>query len=379
MTLLLADLSPQDPLRAFTHAEVQTWFRDPGHLVLDPGGLERGYVAWRQWIATRPPRTDAPPWSQRPERMKLCDRLLAWAREGRPLHYTTIWRERQGGRRYFVWVDQATRVEVFGGWPKPKYRKAEVLWPQQIPKKVRRVGIRAPAGRLIIQVDINRAFLQFLACWSRDQQLVAALASQDFHQSVADQLGVERKVAKVVNNSLVGLAGARGLQENLQREGIPATLDYTKQLHDSWWSCFPAAADLRDRARNHVRSAANQGSGVQLVAPDGRTFSFSPAEASGTVLDNNRKKGFPSIFSSFWRAIEGVVTDLAIADLHQYRATHDLQFVLGMFDGLVYTAPESTAQQFATLAKQVVEKAMARLGLPGTASTTVHPFWWSDE
>ena len=258
--------------------------------------------------------------------------------------------------------------------------KGSALWLQQIPKVVRRVGVRAPPGRSLIQVDISHAFLQFLARWSGDPELLADLASKNYHEAVASRLGVLRPAAKTVNNAIVGLAEGSTISRHLAANGVQMSTAAAQALVNDWWRRYHHAAMLNQTADHWIRTAGLQGQPVQVVAPDGRRFSFSKKEVPGLELPNgHRKGGVRGIISSFWRAIEGAVMDLAIADLARYRDSHDLRFVLGMFDGLVYSAPEGVAEAYAPGLQRAVENAMARAALAGKATTTVHPYWWSKD
>jgi hypothetical protein len=232
MTMLLADLAalPPEPLPCVSAEVARSWFVDPDELVIDPPGFARAYALWKAEHAGDPAKDDQPPWARREARIALCDKLARWPAEGPPLRYTTVWRERQGGRRYFLRVEGALEVELFGRWPADKHRGAEALYLQQIPKKVRRLGIRARDGRHFIQLDINRAFLQFLARWSGDEALLADLSSTDFHAAVAQVLGITRPAAKVLNNSLVGL-GARPKRQSHDRLGRRG-INHPSQLGD---------------------------------------------------------------------------------------------------------------------------------------------------
>jgi hypothetical protein len=374
----IADLTvlPPGPLPRFGRSDVETWFTDPGHLIFDRDGLQAGYDKWQLSIGERPIPPDRPSWATADAVKGYCGHLLGLAEASSPLSFTTVWREAQGGRRYFVKVEGANQLDVLGKSPKSKYPNSSMIWLQMIPKKVRRTGLRAPAGRTLIQVDIKSAFLQFMACWSGDPLLTNDLA-EDVHSRIAQALEIDRDTAKVINNSLVGLAGVKALRKNFRRAGIEVTGDYAKQLHDEWWARYERATCLRDTAQYRVAHEAHYGRGVRVRAPDGRVFRFSPAETAGRVLDNQQQRGFTSIFSSFWRAIEGVVMDMAIACLHSFRATHDLRFVLGMFDGLLYSAPADRATELELAAKQAVEWAMASVGVPGRAETIVDPYWLS--
>ena len=178
-----------------------------------------------------------------------------------------------------------------------------------------------------------------------------------------------------MNVAIVGLVGHRGLSELLADAGTPTSVGRAAELLDGWWRRYPAAASFRDFVLGRIAYAVGAGLRGEIVAPDGRKFGFSPAELAGVELGNRGRRGAPSAFSAIWRCIEGVVIDRAIAALHPFRASHDLRFVLGMYDGVIYSAPAATAGLLANTARLAVEQAMRDVEAPGRATTIVDPYW----
>ena len=179
-------------------------------------------------------------------------------------------------------------------------------------------------------------------------------------------------MAKVLNNATIGLAGAGELQRHMKLAGIEVTFDYAHQVRTAWWGRYAAAAALRDRLELAVASAAAQRQALQLIAPDGRALRFSPAEVAGATLPNGKIMGFTTIFSAIWRCIEGLVIDTAI---EQLAPSSQIKLVTGMYDGLVYTAPEDMADDAAKAVRDALVWAMWRVGVPGRVKARPDRFW----
>ena len=338
---------------AYRKDEVLSWLQQPDHLVVDVPAFEVAYAAWRRDQQSRDRRTEqVPPWDQPEVRIALCDWVLDQGRAGRRLRYTTVRRERQGGRRYYLWIDDARKVEVFGRNLPKTYAGAVVRYLQSIPKVVRRAGLRAADGRVLVQGDLDRANLRFLAAMSGDQVLADDLAHDDLHQRVADRLEVPRAVAKVINQSMVGLVGVPGLVDHLSSTGGPTGAACARQLKAAWWGRYAAADSFRQRLQERCGQAALEQRAVKITAPDGRSFRFSPTEVAGAPLPGGRSMGFPSVFSSIFRAIEGLVTDIALDCLSRRRGDLDLRLVIGMFDGLLYSAPADRGAEAAAAVQE---------------------------
>ncbi len=114
-----------------------------------------------------------------------------------------------------------------------------------------------------------------------------------------------------------------------------------------------------------------------IIASDGQEIIYGKAEVAGANLPNGKKFGFPSMVSAIWQCIEATAMDLAMLDLHQDRDKTDLKLVLGMYDGLMYSAPEDTAERLAGRVQEAIEAALRRIGYPGNVATIVHRYWWS--
>jgi len=96
---------------------------------------------------------------------------------------------------------------------------------QQIPKhteegKMVRRAFIAPDGYTFVSMDYSQIELRVMAHYSQDELLLNSFrANKDIHQAVADEVGVERQVAKAINFGLIfgttefGLSKTLGISE----------------------------------------------------------------------------------------------------------------------------------------------------------------------
>jgi len=361
--ILLANLRRRlgATIPTYTTTEVRSWFAAAAPLYIDPDGLDQGITAWQATTTT----TDLA------ERSPLISWLKDLAHTGRPLSFSTVYRERQGGRRHLIHIPGQVDLQLVGKPPQSQGAQ----WIQQIPRLVRRSGLRAAPGRVLILGDIDAANLSFLAAVARDPVLQADIDAGDPHQRLADGLGVDRAVGKLMNNALVGLITPVGLRMALADEGFAVDHARAVGLHNAWWSRYAKAAGLRDALRGRFDRAREEGRGVRIIAPDGRSFTFSRSQVRGQRLGVEESTSWKSVFSSIWRSIEGCVLDHALALLHRRRADLDLRLVITMFDGLVSSAPAGRVVEAETAVLDALVAGLAGVGVRGSASVSSGRCW----
>lgn len=367
------------PLDPPTLPQVRAVLADPGGLEVDLDGFSRAYEDW----------ADAPhDEAARPEWMQFAtrDSTLAWIKDqgaaGRLIRFNCVWRNAKGLRRHYLHLDAPRR----GGLLRRAPKKGTGRWLQNIPKCIRKVGLRAPEGRVLVQVDIKSAFPTLMGHAAGDAVLLQDVGG-DFHDDVATALGIPRAVAKVINNGLVGLMGPEELHKQFLKAGLDATEEQAKSWHRAWWSRYAASrqliAVLRERWKQAVskdpRGLAYGLYPMVVIAPDGQQIRYSPAEVAGAPLPHGVRRGFPSMVSAVWQSIEATATDLAILDLHQHRDTIGLKLVLGTYDGLLYSAPVEHADEAEQLVGRAVETATSHLGYGARVETLSHEYWWSPD
>ncbi len=375
-SLLFADARRPEvaPLVAMTPAQMRVAFTDPGVLEVDSTAFS---AACRAWIAEpqhRAPDGDLPEWLQMASRLPT----LTWIEAQRTVRYNCVWRNRKGFRRHYLNVEAPTGLLV---GKIPARRRSPTRWLMNIPKVIRKVGLRAPEGRLLIQGDIKSAFPTFMCRAAQDAVLFQDLHG-DFHGTVAAALGIPRDAAKIVNNGLVGLMGPRELHTQFTKASLQVTPVQAAAWHAAWWGRYVASRCVVETLRARWGQATSRnGAGVQglrsmtITAPDGQVIRYSRAEVAGARLPNGVTRGFPSMVSAIWQCIEATAQDLAILDLHRHRDRIGLRFVLGMYDGLIYSAPEQHAAEAEALVRRAMLDATARIGYGARVTTAVDRYW----
>jgi len=107
----------------------------------------------------------------------------------------------------------------------------------------------AGEDRLLVGADYSQAELRILAHISQEEHLIKAFQDGgDFHQSVADMLGVDRRTAKTINFGIVYGLGPVSLAEGL---GVP--LGAAKGFIDHYFRLFPGVRSYVDQMKERAR------------------------------------------------------------------------------------------------------------------------------
>ena len=105
-----------------------------------------------------------------------------------------------------------------------------------LPKNCRRV-VEAPEGFRFVNLDAKRAELYILAYMADDEKLLQALNSDDFHQTTADALGIDRDTAKVISFSMIYGATPRFLSTELgitESKAVVLLTDFAVLYPKAW-------------------------------------------------------------------------------------------------------------------------------------------------
>jgi hypothetical protein len=349
-------------------------------VLADPGVLEVELDAFRAasqaWIASqdRASDDDLPEWLQMASRLPT----LTWIEKQQTVSYNVVWRNKKGFRRHYLNVEEPRGLLV---GKMPATRRSPTRWLMNVPKCIRKVGLRAPEGRLLVLGDIKSAFPTFMCRAAQDAVLFQDL-NGEFHRDVATALGIPYVAAKVVNNGLVGLMGPVELHRQFTKAGLHVTWAQSDAWHAAWWGRYASSRLVVEVLQARwCQAISRNGSGIQglrpmvIIAPDGQQIRYSRAEVAGARLANGATRGFPSMVSAIWQCIESTAQDLAILDLHQHRDRIGLRFVLGMYDGLVYSVPERHAAEAEVLVRQAMLAATARIGYGARVTTEVNRYW----
>lgn len=356
----LGSTLPEEPSRE----EVTSWFADA------PGFTVNGSVL-EELLAKVPP-------AKLYDRAPVIAQLRAAAETGRPLSFNALWRERQGGRRYAFAVPGYTGPLILSHGENERLAPVPGRALLQAIPRVLRPALSAPGGCSLIVADISACFLAIAAGVTRDAALCEDMAA-DPHARVGQHLAPgapdPRAVGKVINNALVGGMTPYGLRDALVEHGFPATADDAKAMYTAWWSRYPTFGGflhwfeklLQDRIRNKA--------GLGIEAPNGRMYSFSPAEVAGWQPREERDypHAYRSIVSSLWRAVEGSILDRAVQLLHSERGS--LRLVLTTYDGLLLAAPAGAEEHGIALVRWAFERALWETRVNATVKVEARATW----
>lgn len=367
-------LSLRDQLRSevpcASREQATTWLAEPAVLSIDHGDLLVALAGWRESAGHGV-------WEDSHPAVHL---LVQAAARGESVTYNAVRRERQGGRRECFYVPHYRGPLLLAGeLPAPLSDQRVHL--QSIPS-VLRCAIRPPPGHCFIDADIARCFPAIGAALSRDQRLHSHLQG-DIHQLVGRHLApsvaaeAQRKLGKAVNNGLIcGMTGF-GLQNELRERGVAVSMGQAERFHAEWWALFPDFRDFMGGIDTLIERRVASRLGLNIEAPDGRVFRFSPAELAGFRGESIGERAHRKrrLVSALFRAVEGCILDRALELMYRGRELFGLRLALPMYDGLLAVVPESEAERGRRSVRRCLERALADVGVAATVKVEVRDTW----
>jgi DNA polymerase-1 len=126
---------------------------------------------------------------------------------------------------------------------------------QNIPvgKKIRRAFV-SKNGYSLLSLDYSQIELRLLAHFSNEKTLIELFKNgKDVHQYLADELKVERSVAKTVNFGVIYGMGSTKLSKTLN-----ISIEEAKRIIDGFFELYPAIAKYKDVAENEQLQIINK-------------------------------------------------------------------------------------------------------------------------
>jgi hypothetical protein len=185
--------------------------------------------------------------------------------------------------------------------------------------------VRAPEGMALIYCDYSNEEFATAAFLSGDENMISGYALPDVYQTVADQLGVSRKNAKVAMLATQYGAGPRRLADSL---GIPygeaeKVFNYHKQTYSRYWKwSYECLGELKSK-------------GVYEVPGDRWALRFDGADSENRDLLTARN--FP-IQATAAAILRQVVIDAP---------KQGIEIVGPLHDAVLIQAPSGEARKFA--------------------------------
>lgn len=206
---------------------------------------------------------------------------------------------------------------------------------------IRKAFVAAP-GKILVRADYSQIELRVVAHLARDPQMIASFrAGKDIHAATSEAMGVDRRVAKIINFSLLYGKGAYGLSEDIgcSREEAAA---FIKQ----YFAAFPGVEKWIEET---LRFLGRHGY-VETLFGLKRHF-------PGT------KGTKPNRYSRFGREainlpVQGTAAEIlkrAMIEIHHDSRLHDTM-ILTVHDELVLEVPRAQVEQAGRRLKEIMEK-----------------------
>lgn len=208
-----------------------------------------------------------------------------------------------------------------------------------------RKGFIAPAKCVLMAADYSQIELRVAAHLSQDPVMVNAfLADQDFHAETAARMKVDRRVAKIINFSILYGKGAYGFSQDL---GI--SMAAAKEYIDQYFQTF---AKLKQYTEAVLEQARHDGYATTLLGhrrslPDLKSPNYQKRSAAERETINLPIQG---------TAAE--ILKLAMLELNQkLKHNQDAKMILTVHDELVLEVQQDAIAKTAQLVRQTMENA----------------------
>jgi DNA polymerase I-like protein with 3'-5' exonuclease and polymerase domains len=228
---------------------------------------------------------------------------------------------------------------------------------QNIPVKTEqgrriRQAFVAPKGRLLLAADYSQIELRVAAHLSQDKAMLEAFAGgKDFHAETAAKMGVDRRVAKIINFSIMYGKGAYGFSQDLGISMAEAK-EYIEQYFKTFAGLKTYIDELLEKARQD--GYATTLLGRKRYLPDLTSNNFQRRSAAEREAVN--------------LPIQGTAAEIlkqAMVNLHEALHTDKLhaRLILTVHDELVLEIPESELEKTAERLSREMEHAV-KLSVP---------------
>jgi DNA polymerase-1 len=264
----------------------------------------------------------------------IVEPLLAWRRAERVL--TTFG---------FAWLDEhvGTDGRLRGSWSGSDGaagRMTASAGLHNMPAELR-PAVAAESGHAFVRADLGQIEPRILAAVSGDAKLAAATLADDMYAPVAEQLRVEREIAKVaVLGAMYGQTTGKGAEalSGLERE-YPVAMGYLADADRA----AQGSNDLRTYGGRLVRMSTTNAN--EVSDRDARSH----AAARGRFGRNAMVQGAAAEFFKTWSVL-----------MRARSSSLGAHIVLCLHDELLIHVPENRAAEAATLLDQCLQEAAHR-------------------
>ncbi|MDO8513596.1 MAG: DNA polymerase I [bacterium] len=214
----------------------------------------------------------------------------------------------------------------------------------ELGQEIRRAFI-AEKGFKLLSADYSQIELRVMAHLSKDEAMIEAFrAGRDIHEETSNRLGIDRRMAKVVNFSIIYGTSPYGLAQALEIDQHEA-----KALIDHYFTTYPG---VKKYMIDTVAKAKQDGFVETLF---GRKRYIPEIYSASAVVRNSAERAAINM------PIQGTGADivkLAMIDVEKYIELSDsVRLLLQVHDELVLEVPEDKISPVAKDLKKIMESA----------------------
>ena len=221
-------------------------------------------------------------------------------------------------------------------------------------KRIRSAFI-ADDGNVLIVADYSQLELRILAAVSKDKTLMEVYnTGGDLHDVTAKRLGVERKIAKMINFSIVYGASKYTIAE---RTGL--SVSEAEKLLEMFYKAYPGITEAKERCLNeliyfgYVRTLFGRRRYYHDV--DFSILKMSRQErAIKGISDEAYSKASGLFRSAFNTKIQGTGADIVKIGMVEARRLGVPAPILQVHDEIVVEVPEEDAETYSRLIRQAL-------------------------
>lgn len=218
-------------------------------------------------------------------------------------------------------------------------------------------------GYRLLKFDYSQIELRIVAHLSGDSDMVNVFKSgKDIHAETGKKMGVDRRMAKVINFGVLYGMGSYGLS---QRLGI--TLEKAQEFINTYFSTYPGLKKYFDET---IKQAKKNGFVETLYA---RRRDVSQLDSK---IYSVRKNGERIAVNTPAQGTAAEIIKLAMIDLDQKDLTNkeDIKMILQVHDELVFEIKENKVKDYAKKIKNVMEN-VVKLDVPLEVTGEVGDNW----
>jgi len=236
---------------------------------------------------------------------------------------------------------------------------------QNIPKKgetgneIRGAFISQPGYKLIV-ADYSQIELRIAAHFSGDTTMIKIFnEGKDIHGATAEELGVDRRTAKIVNFGILYGISSYGLAETLK-----ITPEEAQMLIDKYFMTF---SGLREYISKTIESVKEQGLTVGLLGRE-RIIPEINSES-----DRLRKFGERVAVNHIFQSSSADIIKLAMLELSK-KLDKDTKMLLQIHDELVFEVKNTSINESVTIIREIMES-VVKLKVPIIVNISAGEDW----